>query len=97
MTVLSGVTPKGDVCLDDDKAGHEHHETDLDADPGATQSALPTHIELRIAIESPNGYRNGQKWRLSGECRIKLSSLFRDGLLGRLRRQTGGVPCRIRL
>ncbi len=50
----------GAACLEDGEYGHQHRETTVGAGIGTTQSALPTHIEFQIAIESPNSYRNGQ-------------------------------------
>jgi len=39
---------RGDVCLDDDHAGQEHHETAADAHSGSTQSALPGPLNHRL-------------------------------------------------
>ncbi len=61
----------GDVCLDDDKTGNEHHETALHAGPGGRRSALPTRSDLQIAMKRQNGYSDGRNRWSSGECRLK--------------------------
>jgi hypothetical protein len=60
----------GDVCLDDEKHGHGHHETAIDAGPGGERSVLPTRIDLRIAVKSPNSYSDAKNRCSSGECRF---------------------------
>jgi len=61
----------------DQSNGHQHQENTAGASIGATQSALLTHIEFQIAIESSNSYRNGQNQRSSGKCRTKVVSIQR--------------------
>ncbi len=69
MAVVVERNDTGDVCLDYENRGHECHETALDAGAGSQWSALPTPIDLRIAVESPNSYPDGQNRWSSGECR----------------------------
>jgi hypothetical protein len=71
-TVGVETTIAGDVCLDDEKHGHGHHETALDASPGGERSVLPTRIDLRIAIKSPTSYSDAKNRCSSGDCRLVL-------------------------
>ena len=59
----------GGVCLDYEHHGHECHEAALDAGVGSKRSALPTPIDLRIAVESSHRYSDGQNQWPSGVCR----------------------------
>lgn len=60
----------GEVRLDGVENANQHWQIVLGAGVGGKRSALPTCIEIRIAVEDPDGYADGWNWRLSGECRL---------------------------
>ncbi len=66
-----------EACLDDGENGHQHRETAIGDGAGGKWSTLLTcvgfSIGSRIAVESQNGYSNGQNRGPSGECRITIA------------------------
>jgi hypothetical protein len=54
----------GDGCLDDEKHGHDHHETTLDTGPGVTgaqylrasSSELPPRARMAILMARTGGH-----------------------------------------
>jgi hypothetical protein len=71
----------GEVRLDGVENSNQHWQRVLGAGVGGKRSALPTCIEIRIAVEDPDGYADRWNRRSSGECWFKAAALSRVTIL----------------
>ena len=56
------------VRLGDKKTEGDRDEAAVGADPEGWWSVLSEFINVEIVVEGPNGYDDGRKRRLSGQC-----------------------------